>query len=149
MTEPTRVLFLCTGNSCRSQMAEGFSNALLGDQVQAMSCGIEKHGMNADAVRVMQEAGVDISGHHSKTLDEMDTSAVEVPSCAVIRKSISAGASRTSPHSKSPTAPGACVARASAKAARGSRIPTKTTSPSAISRAAATIIISRLVYFIQ
>lgn len=65
------ILFLCTGNSCRSQMAEGWARALKGDALEAYSAGIEKHGMNPFAVQVMQEAGVDISGHHSKTLDEL------------------------------------------------------------------------------
>ena len=62
-----KVLFLCTGNSCRSQMAEGWARHLKGDGVEAYSAGIEKHGMNPHAVRVMAEAGVDISGHYSKT----------------------------------------------------------------------------------
>ena len=56
-----KVLFLCTGNSCRSQMAEGWARALKGDVLEAYSAGIEKHGMNPHAVRVMAEAGVDIS----------------------------------------------------------------------------------------
>jgi arsenate reductase len=62
-----KVLFLCTGNSCRSQMAEGWARALKGDVVEAYSAGIEKHGMNPHAVKVMAEAGVDISKHYSKT----------------------------------------------------------------------------------
>jgi arsenate reductase len=62
-----RVLFLCTGNSCRSQMAEGWARALKGDVVEPYSAGIEKHGMNPHAVRVMAEAGVDISKQYSKT----------------------------------------------------------------------------------
>jgi len=66
-----RVLFLCTGNSCRSQMAEGWARALKGDVVEAYSAGIEKHGMNAHAVRVMAEAGVDISRQRSKTPAEV------------------------------------------------------------------------------
>ena len=66
-----KVLFLCTGNSCRSQMAEGWARRLKGDQIEAYSAGIEAHGLNPDAVRVMAEAGVDISGHRSKRLDEM------------------------------------------------------------------------------
>jgi arsenite-transporting ATPase len=63
-----KVLFLCTGNSCRSQMAEGWARALKSDALEAYSAGIEKHGLNARAVRVMAEAGVDISGHTSKTV---------------------------------------------------------------------------------
>ena len=66
-----RVLFLCTGNSCRSQMAEGWARALKGDVVEACSAGIEKHGMNPHAVKVMAEAGVDISRQHSKTTAEL------------------------------------------------------------------------------
>lgn len=67
-----RVLFLCTGNSCRSQMAEGFARALKGEEIKAYSAGIETHGMNPRAVQVMAEAGVDISGQHSKLAEELD-----------------------------------------------------------------------------
>jgi arsenate reductase len=66
-----KVLFLCTGNSCRSQMAEGWARALRGDRVKPWSAGIEKHGLNPHAVQVMAEAGVDISKQHSKTLGEI------------------------------------------------------------------------------
>ncbi len=66
-----KVLFLCTGNSCRSQMAEGWARHLHGDRFDVWSAGIETHGLNPYAVRVMQEAGVDISGHHSKLLEEL------------------------------------------------------------------------------
>lgn len=66
-----KVLFLCTGNSCRSQMAEGWARALKGDQIEAYSAGIETHGMNLKAVKVMAEVGVDISGHHSKHVSEV------------------------------------------------------------------------------
>jgi len=66
-----KVLFLCTGNSCRSQMAEGWAQALKGDAVEPYSAGIEKHGMNPNAVKVMAEVGVDISRHHSKTPTEL------------------------------------------------------------------------------
>jgi arsenate reductase (thioredoxin) len=69
--QPLRVLFLCTGNSCRSQMAEGWARRLLGDRVEAYSAGIEAHGLNPRAVQVMAEAGVDIAGHRSKHLDEL------------------------------------------------------------------------------
>jgi arsenate reductase (thioredoxin) len=65
------VLFLCTGNSCRSQMAEGWARHLKGEQVEPYSAGIEKHGLNPHAVRVMAESGVDIGGHFSKTLDDL------------------------------------------------------------------------------
>ena len=67
----SKVLFLCTGNSCRSQMGEGWARHLLADTINAYSAGIEKHGLNPNAVRVMQEVGVDISGHASKTLDDL------------------------------------------------------------------------------
>lgn len=66
MAERIRVLFLCTGNSCRSQMAEGWVNHLKRDLIEAHSAGIETHGLNPLAVRAMAEAGVDISHHHSK-----------------------------------------------------------------------------------
>jgi len=66
-----KVLFLCTGNSCRSQMAEGWARTLKGGAVEACSAGIEKHGMNPYAVKVMAEAGVDISGQYSKTPAEI------------------------------------------------------------------------------
>lgn len=66
-----KVLFLCTGNSCRSQMAEGWARALKGDVIEPYSAGVEIHGMNARAVQVMAEAGVDISGQHSKHVDEL------------------------------------------------------------------------------
>jgi len=65
------VLFLCTGNSCRSQMAEGWARRLLGDRVEAYSAGIEAHGLNPLAVKVMREAGVDISSHRSKLVEEL------------------------------------------------------------------------------
>ena len=67
------VLFLCTGNSCRSQMAEGWTRALRGDRFEACSAGIEAHGLNPLAVQVMAEVGVDISGQRSKTLAELPT----------------------------------------------------------------------------
>lgn len=66
-----KVLFLCTGNSCRSQMAEGWAGKLKGSVIEAYSAGIETHGLNADAVKVMAEAGVDISGHHSKNVSDL------------------------------------------------------------------------------
>jgi arsenate reductase len=66
-----KVLFLCTGNSCRSQMAEGWARALKGDLVEPYSAGIEKHGMNPHALKVMAEAGVDISRQFSKTPNEL------------------------------------------------------------------------------
>jgi arsenate reductase len=64
-----RVLFLCTHNSARSQMAEGLLRALAGDRFEAASAGTEARGVHPLAVRVMAEAGVDIGGQTSKTLD--------------------------------------------------------------------------------
>lgn len=66
-----RVLFLCTGNSCRSQMAEGWTRHLHGDLIEAYSAGIEARGLNTNAVTVMREAGVDISMQRSKTISEL------------------------------------------------------------------------------
>lgn len=66
-----RVLFLCTGNSCRSQMAEGWAHALLAARVEPFSAGLVAHGLNPHAVAVMAEAGVDITSQRSKTLDEL------------------------------------------------------------------------------
>ena len=71
MTERIRVLFLCTGNSCRSQMAEGLCRHLRGDIIDAASAGIETHGLNPLAVKVMHEIGIDISGHYSKTVADL------------------------------------------------------------------------------
>lgn len=64
------VLFLCTGNSCRSQMAEGWTRAIHDNIIEAYSAGVETHGLNPSAVKVMAEAGVDISGHRSQHIDE-------------------------------------------------------------------------------
>ena len=61
----TRILFLCTGNSCRSQMAEGWANQLGRGVLVAESAGIEAHGKNPRAIAVMREAGVDLSGQES------------------------------------------------------------------------------------
>jgi arsenate reductase len=63
-----KILFLCTGNSCRSQMAEGWAHALKSDVIEAYSAGIETHGLNPNAVKVMAEAGVDISHHKSENV---------------------------------------------------------------------------------
>jgi len=63
------VYFLCTGNSCRSQMADGFLKALGGDRYEVRSAGLEAHGLNPRAVQVMKEAGVDISSHTSDVID--------------------------------------------------------------------------------
>lgn len=66
-----KLLFLCTGNACRSQMAEGWARHLKASAIDAYSAGIEKHGLNPHAVKVMAEAGVDITSHYSKTLDDL------------------------------------------------------------------------------
>ena len=66
-----KILFLCTGNSCRSQMAEGWTRHLKSDVLQPYSAGIEKHGLNPYAVNVMAEAGVDMSKQYSKTLEDI------------------------------------------------------------------------------
>ncbi len=65
-----KLLFLCTGNACRSQMAEGWAHALAGETINVYSAGIEAHGLNPRAVSVMQEAGVDISRQESTRLSE-------------------------------------------------------------------------------
>ncbi len=70
-TGKIKVLFLCTGNSCRSQMAEGWTRRLKGDVIEPYSAGIETHGLNLKAVKVMAEAGVDISNHLSKHVDQL------------------------------------------------------------------------------
>ena len=63
-----KVLFLCTGNSCRSQMAEGWTRYLKGDVIDAYSAGIETHGVNPNAIKVMAEVGIDISEHKSENI---------------------------------------------------------------------------------
>jgi len=64
------ILFLCTGNSCRSQMAEGWTKALANDDVMVQSAGIQAHGKNPRAIAVMAEAGIDISGQESTRVDD-------------------------------------------------------------------------------
>jgi arsenate reductase len=66
-----KVMFLCTGNSCRSQMAEGWAKKLRGDVIDAYSAGVDPHGMNPRAMKVMAEAGADISSQHSKHVDDV------------------------------------------------------------------------------
>lgn len=66
-----KVLFLCTGNSCRSQMTEGWARRLKGDAIEAYSAGVEPHGMNPRAMSVMAEAGAPISDQRSKHVDEL------------------------------------------------------------------------------
>lgn len=64
-----QIYFLCTGNSCRSQMAEGFAKQLLGPEWRVASAGVETHGLNPQAVAVMAEVGIDISEQYSKLID--------------------------------------------------------------------------------
>ena len=71
LREKLKILFLCTGNSCRSQMAEGWARQLKGEAIEAYSAGTEPHGMNDLAIRVMEEVGIDISNHHSKSIEEL------------------------------------------------------------------------------
>ena len=71
MNKKPKVLFLCTGNSCRSQMAEGWARHFHSGAVKAYSAGIEAHGLNRFAVEAMKEAGVDISGQRSKNVTEL------------------------------------------------------------------------------
>jgi len=66
-----KILFLCTGNSCRSQMAEGWCRHLWKEKYDCYSAGTQKHGLNARAMQAMKEVGVDISAHFSKTTDEL------------------------------------------------------------------------------
>lgn len=61
--------FLCTGNSCRSQMAEGWGKEILGEDWQVLSAGIEAHGLNPNAVKAMNEVGIDISAQTSDRID--------------------------------------------------------------------------------
>ena len=68
--EKTRILFICTHNSARSQMAEGLMNGLYGDRFQAFSAGTEATSVRPEAIKVMAEIGIDISGHRSKSVDE-------------------------------------------------------------------------------
>ncbi len=70
MSEKIKVLFLCTGNSCRSQMAEAWLRELGGEFFDVFSAGLEPHGVHPNTITVMEEAGVDMSSHRSKHLDE-------------------------------------------------------------------------------
>ena len=70
MSNPKNVLVLCTGNSCRSQLLHGYLAQALGDRARVYSAGVETHGLNPRAVRVMAEDGIDISHHTSNHVDE-------------------------------------------------------------------------------
>ena len=69
MPDKLKILFLCTGNSCRSQMAEAWTRLLKGDQFEASSAGVKPKGVDPRAIRAMAEAGIDISGQKSKNVD--------------------------------------------------------------------------------
>lgn len=71
MSDPLKILFLCTGNSCRSQMAEGFARHLKGNLISSFSAGIKPKGLDSNAVEVMKEIGIDISGQQSKTIEDI------------------------------------------------------------------------------
>lgn len=73
MSDKIKLLFLCTGNSCRSQMGEGLARAIKGEHFDVFSAGIEKHGLNPLAVKAMAELGIDISNHQSQSLDDFET----------------------------------------------------------------------------
>jgi arsenate reductase len=70
MNAPKRVLILCTGNSARSQMAEGLLRDLAGDKFEVASAGVSPTRVRPEAIKVMAELGIDISGHHSKSVEE-------------------------------------------------------------------------------
>jgi arsenate reductase len=65
-----KVLVLCTGNSCRSQMAEGYLRHFAQGRAEIYSAGVEAHGVNPTAIAIMQEEGIDLSGHTSNNLEE-------------------------------------------------------------------------------
>ncbi|SHF97542.1 arsenate reductase [Desulfacinum infernum DSM 9756] len=71
MSERKRILYLCTGNSCRSQMAEAWTRAIHGDRYEVFSAGVEPKGIDPRAVRVMEEAGVPLSGQRSKSVEDL------------------------------------------------------------------------------
>jgi arsenate reductase len=65
-----KILVLCTGNSCRSQIAEGYLQHFAGNQAQVYSAGVETHGVNSRAIATMKEDGIDISKHSSNNIEE-------------------------------------------------------------------------------
>jgi arsenate reductase (thioredoxin) len=71
MDQKKRILFLCTGNSCRSQMAEAWTKSLKGDQFEAYSAGVNPKGVDPRAIKAMAEAGIDVSGWKSKDVDSL------------------------------------------------------------------------------
>ena len=78
MNDRLKLLFLCTGNSCRSQMAEGWTRHLKGEVVDAYSAGIETHGLNPHAVKAMAEAGVDITSQRSENIKDFADQKLDV-----------------------------------------------------------------------
>lgn len=77
MSQKWKILFLCTGNSCRSQMAEAWTNALKGDRFEAWSAGVQPKGIDPRTVRAMAEAGIDISKQRSKDTDALGDTAFD------------------------------------------------------------------------
>lgn len=73
-----RILFLCTGNSCRSQMAEGFAKKMLLKNMEIFSAGLEPKGVHPMAIRVMQEVGIDISKQESKNISEISLDKINI-----------------------------------------------------------------------
>lgn len=67
-----KILILCTGNSCRSQIAEGYLKQFLGDTAEVYSAGVETHGVNPRAIQIMDEDNIDISNHTSNHIDEYE-----------------------------------------------------------------------------
>ena len=78
LAQKKRILFVCSGNACRSQIAEGWTRALFGAQIQALSAGVEAHGLDPHAVSVMAERGIDISRQRSKAFDTFANVSVDL-----------------------------------------------------------------------
>ena len=96
MSKKTKIMFLCTGNSCRSQMAEGLAKKIGGNRVEVFSAGLEAHGVNPRAIKVMAEIGIDIS---QQTSDEIDPILLSQMDYAMGTMSIkSTTQTRTIPH---------------------------------------------------
>jgi arsenate reductase len=77
MTDPLHVLILCTGNSARSQMAEGLLRDMAGDRVEVASAGVAPTHVRPEAIATLKEIGIDISNHQSKSIDEFLTQAFD------------------------------------------------------------------------
>lgn len=78
MTHKTKLLYLCTGNSCRSQMAEAWTRHLKGDLYEVFSAGIEAHGLNPSMVKVMGEVGIDVTAQTSDLITEFLDSGIDI-----------------------------------------------------------------------